>query len=652
MKKIITIILLLLSVKVSAQTGMLMKRYYVSGAMAIGKEKRAFADSSAWIDIGGDTTKKGVLFPKVLLDSISTSKRALFVYDLVDSVLYHFDGNERVRYMTYKDTSFISQMIASNIPDHSNFLINGGNAFGNVAEIGTNDNEHVDIITNDTARLRVTNDGNVLVGTTTNDGYSLKVSGAIHCDSLIKLDVSNPAYEDVNAISIKGDYHGITRMNLGVNNYGSYIEANTIDLKTGNPAGNSISIKGNPPSAGAVLFDGGAQMIDLKGGLLGDGWKLFAPRGIWSYQHTSFPFQPIEFTGAPNGSSSQGIKLNAYSYPNALQVFSPSGNIGIGNVTTDGGFRLDVSGTTRIGGMLDLKDRIHFDNIDEGISITTGSYANRSITIGGYNTANEDKNLKLGYDLEGSSNQFVVNIGYDNDASDANHYTTMAGTYNFIHSSDTYVQLFGSYNVVDFPGNGVSNGACIYGSSNNLNHRYSAIYGYNQSTTADNQLIFAQARQNGNVCGYNDVYFGTGPRSGQSTKIGSSVTINGSGAGDDVDKVGGSLRIAAGKSTGNATPADIIFATASATVSGSDLQALSNRWYIKGETGSLSNTLTPTAMLDISGAAGYDQLRMRTSYTPTSSTDTNGAVGDVAWDDDYIYIKTSVGWKRSTLSNF
>ena len=652
MKKIITIILLLLSVVVNAQTGMLLKRYYVSGSIAVGKDNRTFADNSAWMDIGKDTTTKGVLFPKVLLDSISTTKRALFVYDLKDSVLYHFDGNERVRYMTFKDTSLISQMIATNVPDHSSFLRNGGNTFGTTSEIGTIDDKHVDIITNDDTRLRITNDGNVLVGTTTNDGYSLKVSGTIHCDSLIKLDVSNPAYEDVTAISIKGDYHPVTRLNLGFNNYGSFIEANTIDLKTGNPAENSISIKGNPPSAGEVLFDGAAQTVDFKGGLLGDGWKIFAPRGIWSYQHTSFPFQPIEFTGAPNGSTSQGIRLNAYGYSNAMQVFSPSGNVGIGNVTTDGGYRLDVAGTTRIAGMLDLQDRIHFDNIDEGISITTGSYAHRSITIGGYNTANEDKNLKLGYDLEGSSNQFVVNIGYDNDASDANHYTTMIGTYNFIHSSDTYVQLFGSYNVIDFPSNGVANGASVIGSSNNLYHRYSAIYGYNQSTTADNQLIFAQARQNGNACGYNDVYFGTGPRSGQSTKVGSDVTINGSGAGDDNDKTGGYLRLAAGKSTGTATPPDIIFATASSTTSGTILQSLSNRWYIKGETGRLSNDFNPTSSLDVSGNTGYDQIRLRTSYTPSSSSDANGEVGDVAWDDDYMYIKTTAGWKRSTLSTF
>lgn len=63
-------------------------------------------------------------------------------------------------------------------------------------------------------------------------------------------------------------------------------------------------------------------------------------------------------------------------------------------------------------------------------------------------------------------------------------------------------------------------------------------------------------------------------------------------------------------------------------------------------------TESPTAKLDVNGPTGYDQVRMRTPYTPTGTADTNGNVGDVAWDDDYVYIKTSEGWKRAALSTF
>lgn len=60
----------------------------------------------------------------------------------------------------------------------------------------------------------------------------------------------------------------------------------------------------------------------------------------------------------------------------------------------------------------------------------------------------------------------------------------------------------------------------------------------------------------------------------------------------------------------------------------------------------------PTAKLDINGSTGYDQLRLRTNYTPTGTADANGNTGDFAWDDNFIYVKTSAGWKRSALSTF
>ena len=40
------------------------------------------------------------------------------------------------------------------------------------------------------------------------------------------------------------------------------------------------------------------------------------------------------------------------------------------------------------------------------------------------------------------------------------------------------------------------------------------------------------------------------------------------------------------------------------------------------------------------------------SYTPTSTADTTGETGSVTWDDSYVYVKTSAGWKRTALSTF
>lgn len=40
------------------------------------------------------------------------------------------------------------------------------------------------------------------------------------------------------------------------------------------------------------------------------------------------------------------------------------------------------------------------------------------------------------------------------------------------------------------------------------------------------------------------------------------------------------------------------------------------------------------------------------SKTPTATADTTGKLGDIVFDDDYIYIKTSAGWKQSALTTF
>jgi len=39
-------------------------------------------------------------------------------------------------------------------------------------------------------------------------------------------------------------------------------------------------------------------------------------------------------------------------------------------------------------------------------------------------------------------------------------------------------------------------------------------------------------------------------------------------------------------------------------------------------------------------------------YTPTSTNDSNGSEGNITRDEDYMYIKTTSGWKRTNLENF
>ncbi|HVU56933.1 MAG TPA: hypothetical protein VHD83_17850 [Puia sp.] len=112
------------------------------------------------------------------------------------------------------------------------------------------------------------------------------------------------------------------------------------------------------------------------------------------------------------------------------------------------------------------------------------------------------------------------------------------------------------------------------------------------------------------------------------------------------------LTITGGRGTGTGATGDIIFATGNAQTSGTTIHFMTNRWWIKGSTGYLSNTSSPTSSMDIAGANGYSQLGLRTTYTPTSSADTNGNVGDFCWDDNYIYVKTASGWKRAAVTTY
>jgi hypothetical protein len=55
--------------------------------------------------------------------------------------------------------------------------IQGGNSFGTTGILGTNDNTNLDFYTNNTGRARLTNAGNFLLGTTTDNGNLLQVNG-------------------------------------------------------------------------------------------------------------------------------------------------------------------------------------------------------------------------------------------------------------------------------------------------------------------------------------------------------------------------------------------------------------------------------------------------------------------------------------------
>jgi len=57
----------------------------------------------------------------------------------------------------------------------------------------------------------------------------------------------------------------------------------------------------------------------------------------------------------------------------------------------------------------------------------------------------------------------------------------------------------------------------------------------------------------------------------------------------------------------------------------------------------------PLTKVHIVGTPGDAQLTLGTPFTPSGGP-VSVPVGTVAWDDDFIYIVTSVGWKKTALS--
>ncbi len=63
-------------------------------------------------------------------------------------------------------------------------------------------------------------------------------------------------------------------------------------------------------------------------------------------------------------------------------------------------------------------------------------------------------------------------------------------------------------------------------------------------------------------------------------------------------------------------------------------------------------TTDPTSKLDINGPNGYSQLRLRQGYIPTGADDPHGNVGDIAYCESYLYMKSSsYGWRYVPLNS-
>lgn len=346
MKRILTILMILYASTAFSQTGMTMNRFYITGSLALGKGDRTFADTSCWLQLGKDTTTKGLIFPRVVLDSIRTIKRGLFVYDLKDSVLYHFDANKRIRYMTYKDTALIKQLIAHNAPVtdtniiatksfvNNGFVKNGGNNTGATISIGTNDNQQLNIKTNNTNRIVVANDGSVGVGLAPTVG-KLHVNGTVGAEGV-----------NVTSNNTGSAYSGVyknTTAGLTVNG----ADGSTSDYTLINNPTNNQAVMSVPHGTNTAKFSGRVEVnkssdevqLDLASS---PSRHLYAGVSTSTFNGNNKGF--VSF-GTSNVSGNTAIVFDSAS----LSV--PNGNLLIGKYANNGTDKLQVAGIAQTFGI-------------------------------------------------------------------------------------------------------------------------------------------------------------------------------------------------------------------------------------------------------------------------------------------------------------
>ncbi len=216
------------------------------------------------------------------------------------------------------------------------------------------------------------------------------------------------------------------------------------------------------------------------------------------------------------------------------------------------------------------------------------------------------------------------------------------GNYNVaIGDSANYYNETGSYNTLIGYQSGFGNSA--HNKSGNVFIGYKA--GYNE--TGSNKLYIENSDSNTPLIGgdfsSDEIYLNGKVGIGTTTPA-VKLHVNG---GTDASLSSGSGYLVIGNESG----ANIVFDN-NEIISRNNGSA--SNLYINNTGGNVAigNVTTPTALLHLYNTTGYNQLRLQKSYTPTGTADSHGSTGDIVWDNDYIYVKTSTGWKRAALSTW
>jgi hypothetical protein len=328
-----------------------------------------------------------------------------------------------------------------------------------------------------------------------------------------------------------------------------------------------------------------------------------------------------------------------------IRIFGPTGNVVVGGSTfTDSGYKIDVQGSGRFtGGILINNGSVLTYGPNGGIIIGEGasipSLPNSSmIAIGNNAKVSMVLNFVGGGIAIGNNSEVSgagVSIGGDskiNSGVNINSGNLLTKNGVFIQgnmgSAPTQVAVLINGNATNSGGSNAGTSVTIGGSN----------YGDNSVAIAamvpsgeKGVFVVGQPGDNNNFAdidsAISNVYFGSGisrtksDGTTQRTGYGWPYAINGSGA-RGTDFAGGSITIAGGKGTGTGAPGDVIFSTATTTASGTTLQSLTNRVWIKGENGNVGIGASPDAAykIDVLGTGRFSNTLSVISTATTNET--------------------------------
>ena len=274
--------------------------------------------------------------------------------------------------------------------------------------------------------------------------------------------------------------------------------------------------------------------------------------------------------------------------------------------TIDAGFKADITGTARVSGTFTSTNGV-FDT-PSNLLFTIAGARNVQIGIFSGDVFTGQRNIAIGSNVITPANNNSITIGSN---------STNNGGYIFGQTCQ------------------VSNGGMALGRNATSSFISSVAIGteFGANATAVSQFIVESVNWHlGNVLSSNPTTnaVSLNAQSGSGTNINANTfTING------------------GRGTGTGTSGDVILATATPTTSGTTLQSLTARWYVKGSTGILSNVLSPNSSAQFqidSITRGFLPPRM-TNAQRTAIV--SPAVGLIVYCTDAVeglYVNKSTGW--------